>query len=86
MAASAQAHPEFNQTRTNRYVKLSLVGGGSVRVAYTVLIGELPAAAQRKAADVNADGTIDAAHAGIARIRSQTQLAFAFMGQTGLSL
>lgn len=63
VASGAHAHPEFNPTRTSRYIKLSLVGGGAVRVAYTVLIGEVPAAAQRKAADINGDGTIDAAEA-----------------------
>lgn len=63
MASGARAHPEFNQTRTNRYVKLSLIGAGAVRVAYTVLIGEVPAAAQRKSADANGDGTIDPAEA-----------------------
>jgi hypothetical protein len=54
-----RAHPEFNPTRSNRYVKLSLIGGGAVRVAYTVMIGEVPAAAVRRAADANHDGEVD---------------------------
>ncbi len=60
LASSASAHPEFAPTRTNRYVKVSLVGGGALRIAYTVLIGEVPAAAQRRLADANGDGAVSA--------------------------
>ncbi|MSP60513.1 MAG: hypothetical protein EXR72_09270 [Myxococcales bacterium] len=45
-------------------MKVSLVGGGAVRVAYTVMIGELPAAAARKIADMNGDGAVDDGEAG----------------------
>jgi hypothetical protein len=61
-AGPAAAHPEFNPTRSNRFVKLSLVGG-AIRIAYTVMIGEVPAAAARRAADRSADGVVDAAEA-----------------------
>ena len=56
---SAHAHPEFNPVSTNRYVKLNLLTGNEVRLAYTVMYGAAPAAAARKAADANADGKLD---------------------------
>jgi hypothetical protein len=58
-ASPAAAHPEFNPTRTTRYLKASLLGGGAVRIAYTVMIGELPALAVRRAMDDNHDGRLD---------------------------
>jgi hypothetical protein len=38
-----------------------LLGGGGVRIAYTLLTGELPAFAARRAIDANHDGAIDPA-------------------------
>src|SRR5438045_688017 len=58
-ASPALAHPTFAPTGNNRYLKLSLIGGGAIRVAYTVMYGEAPAAAARRAADVNGDGVVD---------------------------
>ena len=58
-ARPAVAHPEFAPARSNRYLKLSLSGGGGVRLAYTVMIGELPAAEGRRLADLNGDGVVD---------------------------
>ncbi len=71
LAAPAAAHPEFNPTRSNRYLKVSLLGGGSVRIAYTVMIGELPATAARRAADKDGDGRVsdDEARAFAAALR-----------------
>jgi hypothetical protein len=54
----ASAHPEFTPTRSNRYTKVTLVGGGAIRIAYTVMVGELPADAARRAADRNGDGQV----------------------------
>lgn len=58
-ATPAYAHPEYAPQRSNRYLKLSLTGGGAVRIAYTVMIGEAPATAARQIADTNRDGTVD---------------------------
>ncbi len=55
---ATQAHPEFNPTRTNRYLKLTLVGD-EVRVVYSVLYGQGPAAVALRAADLDANGQVD---------------------------
>jgi hypothetical protein len=57
--SSANAHPEFSPTAVNRYLKLSLVSSTQLRLAYTVMFGAAPAAAQRKLADSNGDGRLD---------------------------
>ena len=60
-AHAAHAHPEWSPIRVNRYCKLVLAGPGELRLVYTILYGEGPALAVRKAADANADGRLDAA-------------------------
>ena len=65
----ARAHPQFAPTGSNRYLKITLLGKGGVRLAYTVLVGEVPALAARKAADANGDGTLDAAEQAAAAAR-----------------
>lgn len=57
----AVAHPQYSPSLNNRYLKVSLVGGGTVRVAYAVMLGEGPATAVRRGADTNGDGTLDEA-------------------------
>lgn len=59
--AAADAHPEFAPSTVNHYLKLDLVGPDELRLAYTTMVGPAPAAAWRKAADANGDGTLDAA-------------------------
>lgn len=55
----AAAHASYSPMRTNRYVKISLVGGGAIRVAWSVMYGDGPAAAVRRAADVDRSGVLD---------------------------
>jgi len=59
VAGRADGHPQYSSTLSNRYLKLSLVGGGALRIAYTTMIGEAPAAAARRQADANGDGIVD---------------------------
>ena len=56
---SAHAHPQYSPTRSNRYLKLSLSGGGTVRVSWSLLVGETPAVPVRRAADANGDQRVD---------------------------
>jgi hypothetical protein len=63
VAAPALAHPEFAPQTTNRYIKLDLVAPDSVRLAYTVMVGAMPAAGARAHADANHDGRVDEAEA-----------------------
>ena len=58
-AAPARAHPEYAPSTVNRYLKIDLVAPDALRVAYTVMVGTTPAAAWRRAADANANGTLD---------------------------
>jgi hypothetical protein len=58
-ATGAAAHPEFNPSVTNRYLKFDLVSPTEIRFVYTVLYGAAPAAALRAAADANGDGRLD---------------------------
>src|SRR5262249_40552727 len=51
----------FNPVTVNRYLKFSLVSPNEVRLAYTVMYGAGPALRERKLADINADGRLDAA-------------------------
>jgi hypothetical protein len=57
----ANAHPEFNAVTTNRYVKIDLLSGEELRLAYTIMYGAGPAYAERKSADTNGDGRLDEA-------------------------
>jgi hypothetical protein len=61
--ATAWAHPEFNAVTNNRYLKVDLVAGDELRLAYTVMYGQGPAYAERKRADANGDGKLDDAEA-----------------------
>jgi hypothetical protein len=57
-AAPAVAHPEWSPLRVNRYTKVILAGPGRVQLVYTVLYGDGPGLAVRKAADLDADGHV----------------------------
>jgi len=59
----ASAHPEFNPITTNRYLKIDLLTGSELRLAYTVMYGDAPAIAARKEADRDANGSLDPAEA-----------------------
>jgi len=59
--SGASAHPEFSPILTNRYLKLDLVAGDEVRLAYSVMYGAGPALAERRQADANGDGRLDEA-------------------------
>ncbi len=61
VCAVAGAHPEFNPITTNRYLKIDLLSASEMRLAYTVMYGDAPAAAARKEADADANGKLDAA-------------------------
>jgi hypothetical protein len=63
IGAKVWAHPEFNPVTTNKYVKVDLLTGHELRLAYTVMYGDAPAAAARKEGDANSDGRIDDAEA-----------------------
>lgn len=52
----AGAHPQYSPTSSNRYLKLTPSGDGTVRFAWSLLVGETPALAIRRAADANGDG------------------------------
>jgi hypothetical protein len=60
VGTAANAHQTFVPTGSNRYLKLTLLGGGALRIAYTVMVGQMPALAARRAADLSHDGVIDA--------------------------
>ena len=55
--AAATAHPVTSRTENNRYVKLTLAEG-SLRVAYSVLYGELPSFYARRGMDRDGDGRV----------------------------
>jgi hypothetical protein len=55
----AAAHPEFNPVTTNKYLKVDLLSSAEIRLAYTVMYGDAPAAVARKQADLDANGTLD---------------------------
>lgn len=57
-APRAEAHVTPAIGDNNRYLKLTLLGD-RLRLAYTVFYGEVPAAAMRRALDVDHDGAID---------------------------
>jgi hypothetical protein len=59
VAAPASAHPEFAPNTVNRYVKCDLVSPTEIRLAYTIMVGATPAAAQRRAADADGNGKVD---------------------------
>jgi hypothetical protein len=59
--ATADAHPEFAPSTVNHYLKLDLVAPNQLRLAYSTMVGPAPAAVWRRAADANANGTLDAA-------------------------
>ena len=52
------AHPEFTPLETNRYLKVTLVDANRVRLAYTLMHGNRPALAVRRAMDGNHDGHV----------------------------
>ena len=59
VTSPALAHPEFAPTQSNRFLKLTLTGGGSARLTYTVMVGELPATEARREGDADGDGRLD---------------------------
>ncbi|HEX2571351.1 MAG TPA: hypothetical protein VH877_17465 [Polyangia bacterium] len=59
LTATAAAHPQFSPTGQNRYLKVTLVGKGEIRLAYTLMVGEVPALRARKGADANGNGRVD---------------------------
>ena len=75
VSLSAAAHPEFNPNTVNRYAKFDLVSSTSLRLAYTVMVGEAPAYALRKQFDADHSGSLDdqeSAALGQAVIRAAT--------------
>jgi hypothetical protein len=82
LCAPASAHPEFNPITTNRYLKLDLISPDELRLAYTVMYGDAPAAAARKEADANSDGTLDAVESQALGARLQARVT----GEGGLTL
>jgi hypothetical protein len=62
-ASPAAAHPEFAPNEINRYVRVDLVAGDELRLAYTLMYGTGPALPLRQAADANHDGRVDDAEA-----------------------
>jgi hypothetical protein len=60
--APAAGHQQTSRTANNRYVKLTLMGD-TLRIAYTVLYGDLPALEERRAMDRDRDGQIAPAEA-----------------------
>jgi hypothetical protein len=60
--ATGAAHPVTSRTENNRYVKLT-VTEGRLRVAYSVLYGELPSFYARRSMDRDGDGQISPAEA-----------------------
>ncbi len=62
LSATARAHVQPSVDDNNRYVKLTPLGD-RVRIAYTVLFGEIPGARERRRIDTDHDGTISEAEA-----------------------
>lgn len=56
----AWGHPSFTPRSNNRYVKLTLLRD-RVRLAYSVLYGDLPAQLERRRMDTDADGRVSEA-------------------------
>lgn len=73
-AAGGHVAPSFEDN--NRYIKLTPLGD-RVRLAYTVLFGEVPGASERRTIDANRDGRIDDAEAHAFGQRLATQVAAA---------
>jgi hypothetical protein len=73
--SGASAHPEFSPITTNRYLKLDLVSGDEVRLAYSVMFGAGPALAERRQADANGDGRVDDTESQAMGRRLQAQVA-----------
>jgi hypothetical protein len=73
-AQRAAAHPEFNPITTNRYLKIDLLSSGELRLAYTVMYGDAPAAVARKEADSDANGRIDDSESAKLGERLQSQV------------
>lgn len=73
VSTRAAAHPQFALSTVNRYAKLIVTGSPrpeagaskssplSVRLFYTLMVGDTPARALRERADRNLDGRLDAA-------------------------
>jgi hypothetical protein len=59
LAATAAGHPQFSPTGQNRYLKVTLVGKGEIRLAYTLMVGEVPALRARKGADANGNSQVE---------------------------
>ena len=62
--ATARAHPQSSPDRNNRYLKLTPMAD-RVRLAYTVYLGDQPAAVVRRRLDRDRDGTIDEREAAV---------------------
>lgn len=62
LVAPAAAHVAPSVDDNNRYLKVT-PSGDRVRVAYTILFGEVPGAQMRRSLDANRDGSIDDAEA-----------------------
>lgn len=58
-SGEAAAHPQYSPTRSNRYLKLALSGGGTARLVWSLMVGEAPALEIRRQADANGDGSVD---------------------------
>lgn len=63
-APPAAAHVAPSEDANNRYVKLTPMAD-RVRLAYTILIGQQPGRAARRALDTNGDGTLSEAEADV---------------------
>jgi hypothetical protein len=61
-ATAARAHVQPAVDDNNRYLKVTPLGD-RVRIAYTVLFGEVPGARERRRIDTDRDGTISEAEA-----------------------
>jgi hypothetical protein len=72
--AAGVAHPVTSRTENNRYVKLTLAEG-RLRVAYSVLYGELPSFYARRAMDRDGDGRVSADEARAHADEVATQMA-----------
>jgi hypothetical protein len=72
--APAQGHPITARAENNRYVKLTVMGD-SLRVAYSVLYGELPSFYARRAMDHDQDGRVSPEEARAAAAALATEVA-----------
>jgi hypothetical protein len=62
LPAAARAHVAPATDANNRYLKATLLPG-EVRLSFTLFLGEIPGALERRRMDRNGDNTIDAAEA-----------------------